>query len=55
MPGGIEAYVALDETATCVALVRDGSLLSARELPWGYGDGAGRWRHQPRDGIRAAR
>ena len=41
VPGGIEAYVALDETATCVALVRDGSLLSARELPWGYADGAG--------------
>ena len=36
VPGGIEAYVALDATATCVALVRDGSLLSARELPWGY-------------------
>jgi len=41
LPGGIEAYVALDETATCVALVRDGSLLSARELPWGYADRAG--------------
>ena len=41
VPGGIEAYVALDETATCVALVRDGSLLSARELPWGYADGTG--------------
>ena len=38
MPGGLEAYVALDETATCVALVRDGSLLGARELPWGHQD-----------------
>ena len=36
MPSGLEAYVALAETATCVALVRDGSLLSARELPWGH-------------------
>ena len=35
-PGGIEAYVALDATATCVALIRGGSLLGARELPWGY-------------------
>ena len=35
-PGGIEAYVALDATVTCVALVRGGSLLGARELPWGY-------------------
>jgi len=40
VPGGIEAYVALDETVTCVALVRDGSLLGARELAWGYADGA---------------
>jgi hypothetical protein len=36
VPGGIEAYVALDATVTCVALVRDGALLGARELPWGY-------------------
>src|SRR5258705_1339705 len=35
-PSGIEAYVALDATATCLALVRGGSLLGARELPWGY-------------------
>ena len=42
VPGGIEAYVALDATMTCVALVRDGSLLSARELPWGYEDGVRR-------------
>jgi hypothetical protein len=41
VPGAIEAYVALDETATCVALVRDGSLLGARELPWGYADEPG--------------
>lgn len=35
-PGGIEVYVALDATATCLALVRGGSLLGARELPWGH-------------------
>jgi hypothetical protein len=35
-PSGIEAYVALDATATCLALIRGGSLLGARELPWGY-------------------
>jgi len=35
-PAGIEAYVALDATATCVALVRGGALLGARELSWGY-------------------
>lgn len=36
IPGGIEAYVAMDRTVTCLALVRDGSLLGARELTWGY-------------------
>jgi hypothetical protein len=35
MPG-IEAYVALEQTATCIALVRDQILAAARELPWGY-------------------
>jgi hypothetical protein len=37
-PGGIEVYVALEETETCIALVRDGALFSALELPWGYSD-----------------
>lgn len=36
--GGIEAYVALEETRTCVALVREHVLVAARELPWGYLD-----------------
>ena len=36
--GSIEAYVALDTTATCIALVRDGALITARELSWGYVD-----------------
>ena len=34
--GGIEAYVALEETTTCVALVREHVLVAAQELPWGY-------------------
>ena len=38
----IEAYVALDTTTTCIALVRDGALITARELSWGYVDDAGR-------------
>ena len=36
VPDSIEAYVALDETATCIALVRNGALITARELSWGY-------------------
>ncbi len=35
-PGSSGAYVALTARATCVAIVRDGLLLFARELPWGY-------------------
>jgi hypothetical protein len=33
---GIDAYVAVEENATCIALVRDGALIAARELQWGY-------------------
>ena len=40
VPGVIEAYVALEETATCIALVRDSALVAARELPWGYAQNA---------------
>lgn len=40
VPEGIDAYVALEEMATAVALVRDGALVAARELPWGYLRGA---------------
>ena len=36
VPGPIEAYIALEESITCVALVRDAILIAARELPWGY-------------------
>ena len=38
VPDRIEAYVALGETATAVALVRNGLLLAASELEWGYQD-----------------
>lgn len=37
-PGAIEAFVALDETATSIALIRNGSLIVTRGLPWGYID-----------------
>src|SRR5262249_13311565 len=36
VPGAIEAYVALEDAATCIALVRDTALVAARTLPWGY-------------------
>jgi hypothetical protein len=39
IPDAIEAYVALEETATCVALIRGGVLMAARDLPWGFLDG----------------
>ena len=32
VPGAIEAYVALEDTATCIALVRDTALVAARNL-----------------------
>jgi hypothetical protein len=38
IPGAIEAYVALEETAACVALIRGGVLMAARDLPWGFLD-----------------
>jgi hypothetical protein len=34
----LEAYVALEETATCIAIVRGGVLLAAHDLPWGFLD-----------------
>lgn len=36
VPSAIESYVALDEQVTCMALVRGGVLLAARDLPWGF-------------------
>ena len=40
-PDRIEAYVALEATATAVALVRNGLLMAAGELDWGYQDETG--------------
>jgi hypothetical protein len=45
----LECYVALQERATCVALVRDGMLMAARDYAWGFLDELGdgqqiRWR-----------
>jgi hypothetical protein len=37
-PGAIDAYIAFDEQVTCIALVRKGVLLAARDLPWGFVD-----------------
>jgi Tfp pilus assembly PilM family ATPase len=36
VPGSTMAYVALAAQATCVAIVRDGLLLFAREIAWGH-------------------
>ena len=38
VPGSTMAYVALTSRATCVAIVRDGLLLFAREIPWGHAE-----------------
>ena len=35
-PGMAEAYVAFEESGTAITLIRDGALLAARELDWGY-------------------
>jgi len=40
LPGSTMAYVALESRATCVAIVRDGVLLFAREIPWGHSEAA---------------
>ena len=38
VPDAVEAYIALEECATCVALIRNGALMAARDLPWGFLD-----------------
>lgn len=48
-PGLTEAYVALGETATAIALLRDGALVAACEQEWGYQDERGHTR--PRDAV----
>ena len=47
--GMAEAYVALEQKTTAIALVRDGALIAARELPWGFHDAHAR--PVPRDEI----
>jgi hypothetical protein len=41
VPDAVESYIALEESATCVALIRNGALMAARELPWGFLDDHG--------------
>jgi Tfp pilus assembly PilM family ATPase len=38
VPGSTMAYVALGSRATCIAIIRGGVLLFAREIPWGHGE-----------------
>jgi hypothetical protein len=40
-PDRVETYVALEERTTAIALVRNGLLLAASELSWGYQDHRG--------------
>jgi hypothetical protein len=54
VPDAIEAYVALEETATCVALIRGGVLMAARDLPWGFLEECGNGTEpRPREDIAA--
>ena len=39
-PGETAAYVALESNAMCLAIVRDGVLLSSREIAWEFADSA---------------
>ena len=52
-PGAVEAYIAVEETASCIALMRDGALAIARELAWGYVQDLGRGDLRSRDDIAA--
>jgi hypothetical protein len=53
VPDTTEAYVALDDTLTCVALIRNGALLAAHELAWGFLHEDGSRRPRRRDEIAA--
>jgi hypothetical protein len=35
-PDAIEAYVAVDQTTSCAALIQNGALIAARDIGWGY-------------------
>lgn len=41
-PEALELYVALTEREMCAALMRDGTLLAARDRPWGFLDASDR-------------
>ncbi len=48
----LEAYIAFEETESMMALVRDGQLVAARMLPWGYlRDAPSHYALRPRDEI----
>jgi len=53
VPDTTEAYVALDNTLTCVALIRNGALVAAHELAWGFLEDDGNRRPRQRDEIAA--
>jgi hypothetical protein len=51
-PGALEAYVALDENAGAVALIRDGLLIAATRLEWGFVEAVGEMRAlRPREHV----
>jgi hypothetical protein len=47
----IEAYIAIDQIATCITLMRNGALITARELSWGYLEDVHRGEPRPREEI----
>ncbi len=50
--GTLDAYIAFEETESMMALVRDGQLVAARMLPWGYlRDAPSHYILRPRDEI----
>src|SRR5262245_19207531 len=52
-PDATEAYVALNNSLTCVALMRNGALVAAHELAWGFLHDDESRRPRPRDEIAA--
>ncbi|MBI3399943.1 MAG: hypothetical protein HY048_00875 [Acidobacteria bacterium] len=52
-PEDIEAFIALDETSTAIALIRDGALIVSRMLLWGYVESPGGRQPRRREDIAA--
>lgn len=48
----VDAFIVIEESATCIALLRDGALVAARELSWGFLEGR---RAEPRHADDIAR